>query len=156
MTHVGYVDQQKKASGTRALPLALFAVLVSLFVAAPAFAGDIALNMELRSGSLSLVAPQVAATSGKSLQIPITIADGRGTGAGWTLQLAALKNVTITSITARCAPGSTCTLPRSVGASGATILKVARDSGMGVMQLVITVAPLAHGSAGVPLAFTVS
>ncbi len=40
------------------------------------------------------------------------------------------------------------------GAAG--ILRAARDSGMGVIELVVTVAPLASGSANVPLAFSVS
>jgi hypothetical protein len=63
----------------------------------------------------------------------------------------------VTSITARCAPGSTCTLPRSFGtANGATILHVAPDSGMGVMELVVTVAPLAQSAGAVPLSFSVA
>jgi hypothetical protein len=36
------------------------------------------------------------------------------------------------------------------------LLRAARDSGMGVIQLVVSVAPLRSGSASVPLAFSVS
>ena len=97
------------------------------------------------------------AAPGKAVEVPITVADGRGTGAGWTLQLAAPKGVTVTSITARCAAGSTCTLPRPVGgANGSEILHVARDSGMGVMELVVTVAPLPANAAAAPLSFSVA
>jgi hypothetical protein len=86
--------------------------------------------------------------------VPLTLADARGTGVGWTLKLNASTPVTIESITAHCAPNSTCTLPKAAGAAG--ILQAARDSGMGVIQLVVTVAPLHSGSASVPLAFSVS
>jgi hypothetical protein len=54
----------------------------------------------------------------------------------------------------RCtAPGSTCTLPK---ATGAGILQAAHDTGMGVIQLVVTIAPLRSGSSSVPLAFSVA
>ena len=139
------------------LRLTLTGAVVALLVAAPALAGNVNVTLALNSGALTVKAPQVTAAAGKAIQVPLTIADGRGNGAGWTLLLNSPKNVTITSITARCAPGSTCTLPRSLGgASGATILRVARDSGMGVMQLVVTIAPLAPGAGAVPLAFSVA
>ena len=62
----------------------------------------------------------------------------------------------MTSITARCATGSTCTLPRAVqAASGAIVLQAARDTGMGVIQLVVTFARLSSGPA-MPVTFAVS
>jgi hypothetical protein len=128
--------------------------LWALLVAAPAVAGNIHVGLALQSGGLTLQAPAVRALAGHSVQVPLTLADARGTGAGWTLELDASAPVTITAITARCAAGSTCTLPKAANAAG--ILKAARDSGMGVIQLVVTVAPLASGSASVPLAFTVA
>ena len=123
----------------------------ALLVAGPAMGGNIDVGLALRSGGLTLQGPTLAAVAGRSVQVPLTIADARGTGAGWTLKLSA--PVTITSITVRCAPGSTCTLPK---ATGAGLLQAAHDSGMGVIQLVVTVAPLRSGSSSVPLAFSVA
>ena len=117
-------------------------------------AGNINVGLALHSGGLTLQVPTVRAVAGRSVQVPLTIADARGTGAGWTLELDVSAPVTITGITARCASGSTCTLPKAADAAG--ILQAARDSGMGVIQLVVTVAPLRSGSASVPLAFSVS
>jgi hypothetical protein len=126
----------------------------ALLAAGPAVGGNINVGLALHSGGLSLQAPPARAVSGRSVQVPLTIADARGTGAGWTLGLDVSAPVTITSITAHCAAGSTCTLPRVADTGG--ILQAARDSGMGVIHLVVTVAPLHSGSTGVPLAFSVS
>jgi hypothetical protein len=141
----------------RLLRLALLGSALALAAAAPAFAGNVAVTIELKTGSLTLQAPQLSATAGKSTRVPIVVADGRGNGAGWTLQLSSPKNVAITSITARCAPSSTCTLPRAIGTpNGTAILHVAPDSGMGVMDLVVTVAPLDQSAGAVPLSFSVA
>lgn len=138
------------------LRLSLVGSALALLIAAPAFGGNVAVTLGLKSGSLTLRAPQLSAAAGKAVLVPLTVADGRGSGAGWTLQLSS-KDVAVTSITARCAPGSTCTLPRSIGtASGTTILHVAPDSGMGVIDLVVTVAPLDQGAGAVPLSFSVA
>ncbi|HWB22134.1 MAG TPA: hypothetical protein VG652_04545 [Gaiellaceae bacterium] len=137
--------------------LTLIGSIFALLLAAPAFGSNIVVTLGLKTGGLTLQAPQAAAAAGKTIQVPLTIADARGSGAGWTLHLSSSKSVAITSITARCADGSTCTLPRSIGtASGATILRVAPDSGMGVMDLVVTVAPLAQSAGAVPLSFSVA
>jgi hypothetical protein len=139
------------------LRLALLGSALALVVATPAFAGNVAVTLGLKSGGLTLQAPQLSASAGKSIQVPIVVADGRGSGAGWTLQLSSAKNVAITSITARCAAGSTCTLPRAIGSpNGTAILHVAPDSGMGVMDLVVTVAPLGQSAGDVPLSFSVA
>ena len=62
----------------------------------------------------------------------------------------------MTSITARCAAGSTCTLPRAAqGPKGSVVLQAAHDTGMGVLNLVVTVAALRDGAKPVPVAFTV-
>jgi hypothetical protein len=133
--------------------------LVSLagtaFVAVgPALGGNINVGLALHPGGLSLQAPAVAALAGRSVQVPLTIADARGTGTGWTLRLNVSAPVSITGITARCAAGSTCTLPKATGDGG--ILRAAQDSGMGVIQIVVSVAPLRSGSASVPLTFSVA
>jgi hypothetical protein len=138
------------------------ALLVSVFVAlvmtAPAFGGTIAVTLGLGSGGLSVQAPAAAAARGaQTVQIPVTIADARGTGAGWALKLASPTPVTVTSIIAHCSFGSTCTLPKaSTAPDGQTLLQVAPGTGMGVMQLDVTIAPLGAGKASVPVAFSVS
>lgn len=130
---------------------------LALVAAAPAWAGDVKVTLGFKSGALALSAPSAAASSSGSTQVPVTVADGRGTGAGWTLRVNAARPVRVTSITVRCAAHSTCTLPRAAtGASGAAILRSARDTGMGVMELVVTVAPLDAGTPRTPLAFSVS
>ena len=140
---------------TRGVRRFLLAIpLWALLAAAPAMAGNINVGLALHSGGLTLQGPAVKAVAGRSVQVPLTLADARGTGAGWTLKLDASAPVTITAITARCAAGSTCTLPKTAGTAG--ILNAARDSGMGVIQLVVTVAPLHSGSESVPLAFSVA
>jgi hypothetical protein len=126
----------------------------ALLAAGPAMGGNINVGLALHSGGLSLQVPVLRAVAGHSVQVPLTIADARGTGAGWTLELDVSAPVTITGITAHCAAGSTCTLPKVADAAG--ILQAARDSGMGVIQLLVTVAPLRSGSASVPLAFSIS
>jgi hypothetical protein len=137
----------------KTLLISLFAALV---LTAPAFGGTIAVTMGLNSGNLTLSAPATFATAGEATQIPVTVTDARGTGAGWTLKLASGAPVTVTSITAHCANGSTCTLPTSTASNGTTLLQVATGTGMGVMQLVVTVAPLGAGHTPVPVAFTVA
>ncbi len=137
--------------------LTLLGSTLALLLAAPAFGGDVAVTLGLKTGSLTLRAPSASAAAGKAIQVPLTVADGRGSGAGWTLQLNAQKSVSIMSITARCAADSTCTLPRAIGtANGSAILHVAPDSGMGVIDLVVTVAPLGQSAGAVPLSFSVA
>jgi len=135
----------------------LFSLAAALVMTAPALAGNVTVTVGLDSGGLSLQAPKAVATAGQPVQIPLTVADARGTGAGWTLNLTTPRLVTVTSITARCAPGSTCTLPKITTSSDrVALLRVAQNTGMGVMQLVVTVASLAAGEAPVPLQFNVA
>jgi hypothetical protein len=132
-------------------------LLTALVLAGPAAAGTIVVKLTFVPGKLQVRSAAATATSAAPVQVPVTVADGRGSGAGWTLRLASGRNVTVTSITARCAASSTCTLPRSTESpSGAVLLRAARDSGMGVMNLVITVAALPPGSPPAPLVFTAS
>ena len=128
--------------------------VAALAAAGPALAGNVQVGLGLHGGALSVQAPAATALAGKSVEIPVTVADARGSGAGWTLEVDAPSPVTITGISARCASNSTCTLPRA--AAGGGILHAAADSGMGVIQLVVTVAPLRSGSTSVPLTFRVS
>lgn len=134
--------------------LFLTLAVMGLLAAGPALGSNIQIGLSLNGGALSLKAPAATAVSGHAVQVPLTIADARGTGAGWTLKLDVPATVTITDITARCAPGSTCTLPKPSAGSG--ILHAATNTGMGVMQILVTVAPLRSGSGSVPLAFSVS
>jgi hypothetical protein len=127
-------------------------VLAALLLAAPAGAGTIVVKLTFVPGKLAVKA--APATVAGTTQVPVTIADGRGSGEGWTLRVDAAKPVRVVGIAARCAANSTCTLPTAVStASGAVVLRAARDSGMGVMNLVVT---LASQSGSTPVSFTVS
>ena len=127
-------------------------VLAALFLAAPAGAGTIIVKLTFVPGKLAVkAAPTLVAGT---TQVPVTIADGRGNGNGWTLKVNAANPVRVVGITARCAANSTCTLPTAVSTpSGSIVLRAARDSGMGVMNLVVT---LASDSGSTPVSFTVS
>jgi hypothetical protein len=140
----------------RVLRRTLIVLAIALLTAGPAGAGTIVVKLTFAPGKLVAKSAPAAVSDQGALQVPVTIADGRGNGKGWTLHLAAGRAVTVTSITARCAAGSTCTLPRAAqGPSGSTVLQAAHDTGMGVLNLVVTVAALPHGAKPVPVTFTV-
>lgn len=135
----------------------LIVTVLSLLAAGPAAAGTIVVTLNFASGKLETRAAPAVASSAGAVQVPVTVTDGRGNGKGWTLKVASRHAITVTSITARCAGNSTCTLPTALhGPSGSIVLKVAPGTGMGVMDLMITVAPLPVGSAPTPLAFAAS
>jgi hypothetical protein len=126
--------------------------LAALFLAAPAGAGTIIVKLTFVPGKLAVKAAPTIVTG--TNQVPVTIADGRGNGSGWTLKVNSSSPVRVVGITARCAANSTCTLPTAVNTpSGNIVLRAARDSGMGVMNLVVT---LASQSGATPVSFTVS
>jgi hypothetical protein len=130
----------------------LITVLAALFLAAPAGAGTIIVKLTFVPGKLAVKAPPT--TVAGTTQVPVTIADGRGNGSGWTLKVNSADPVRVVGITARCAANSTCTLPTAASTpSGNIVLRAARDSGMGVMNLVVT---LASQSGSTPVSFTVS
>lgn len=127
-------------------------VLAALFLAAPAGAGTIIVKLTFVPGKLAVKAPPT--TVAGTTQVPVTIADGRGSGDGWTLKVNSHDPVRVVAITARCAANSTCTLPSAVTMpSGNIVLRAARDTGMGVMNLVVTLAPQ---SGSTPVSFSVS
>jgi hypothetical protein len=130
----------------------LITVLAALSLAAPAGAGTIIVKLTFAPGKLAVKA--APATIAGTEQVPVTIADGRGNGNGWTLKVNSASPVRVVGITARCATNSTCTLPTAVSTpSGNVVLRAARDSGMGVMNLVVT---LAADSGSTPVSFSVS
>jgi hypothetical protein len=130
----------------------LISVIAALCLAVPAGAGTIIVKLTFAPGKLAVKA--APATVAGTEQVPVTIADGRGNGNGWTLKVNSSSPVTVVGITARCAANSTCTLPTAVSTpSGNIVLRAARDSGMGVMNLVVT---LAAQSSSTPVSFTVS
>jgi hypothetical protein len=130
----------------------LISLLVALVLAAPAGAGTIIVKLTFVPGKLAV--KSAPGTVSGTRDVPVTIADGRGSGAGWTLKVQAAKPVQIVRITARCAANSTCTLPTAAGTpAGNVVLRAAQDSGMGVMNLVVT---LAATSGSTPVSFTVS
>jgi hypothetical protein len=127
-------------------------VLAALFLAAPAGAGTIIVKLTFVPGKLAV--KSAPTTVAGTAQVPVTIADGRGNGNGWTLKVNSSSPVRVVGITARCAANSTCTLPTAVSTpSGNVVLRAARDSGMGVMNLVVT---LASQSGSTPVSFAVS
>ncbi|MCW2963319.1 MAG: hypothetical protein JWO17_571 [Actinomycetia bacterium] len=127
-------------------------VLAALFLAAPAGAGTIIVKLTFVPGKLAVKAAPT--TVAGTTQVPVTIADGRGSGDGWTLKVNSTNPVRVVGITARCAANSTCTLPTAVTTpSGNIVLRAARDTGMGVMNLVVTLAPQ---SGSTPVSFSVS
>jgi hypothetical protein len=119
----------------------LIVFVIALIAAAPAYAGTIVVKLTFAPGKLSLRSPQ-AVDATRGAQVQLTIGDGRGSGAGWTLH--ASQAVTVSSITARCATNSTCTLPRpATSPSGTVVLTAARGTGMGIVELVVTLRPSA-------------
>ena len=127
-------------------------VLAALFLAAPAGAGTIIVKLTFVPGKLAVKA--VPTTVAGTEQVPVTIADGRGNGSGWTLKVNSASPVRVVGISARCAGNSTCTLPSAVSTpSGNIVLRAAHDSGMGVMNLVVT---LASQSGSTPVSFSIS
>jgi hypothetical protein len=130
--------------------------------AAQGYAGTIVVKLTLVPGTLAARAAPVAVTAAESIRVPVTIADGRGNGRGWTLRVSAERSVTITEISAQCAPNSTCRLPIAATSPagnvvpGNVVLRAARGTGMGVMHLVVTVAALQSGAPATPLSFTIS
>jgi hypothetical protein len=130
----------------------LITVLAALFLAAPAGAGTIIVKLTFAPGKLAVKAAPT--TVAGTAQVPVTIADGRGNGNGWTLKVNSASTVRVVGVTARCAANSTCTLPTAVSTpSGNIVLRAAHDTGMGVMNLVVT---LAADSGSTPVSFTVS
>jgi hypothetical protein len=118
---------------------AFVSLLIALVAASPATAGTIVVKLAFVPGKLSAKAAPVTPAAGRTVQVPVTVADGRGNGKGWTLRASA--PVTVLAITARCASNSTCTLPAAVGTpAGNIVLRAAAGTGMGVMNLVVTLA----------------
>lgn len=127
--------------------------MLALLVAAPAGAGTIVVRLTLAPGKLAVASPPTRAAAGSTVAVRVEIADGRGSGKGWTLRFANATGLTVTGITARCASNSTCTLPRAARApSGATVLEALHDTGMGIVELVVKV----RASAAANVAFSVS
>jgi hypothetical protein len=119
--------------------------VAALALAAPATADTIGVTLGLVSGTLTVRA-QPTAVDGTAV-IAVRVADGRGTGNGWTVRLQTGNGVTVAGITATCAAHSTCTLPTMVGVpSGTTVLRAAQNTGMGVIDLRVTVQTSAQTS----------
>ena len=118
----------------------LIGLLVTLVLAAPASAGSIVVKLGLAPGKLSVASTHPTLPAGGTAAVTVKVSDGRGNGNGWTLRFARTSGLEVTSITARCAAGSTCTLPVPAGApAGATVLQAAHDTGMGIVELVVRV-----------------
>ncbi len=133
--------------------LLLGPMVLALLAAGPASAGTITVSLALTPGTLKVKAAPMTVPTTRQVSLPVTVADGRGHGNGWTLKVAGSANVTVVSITARCAARSTCVLPTSVEKpSGATVLHAAPGTGMGVIRLVVTLSAPARSA----ISFTVA
>ena len=110
-----------------------------LALAGHAAAGTIVVHLTFTPGTLSVQAAPKTLAAGARISVPVRIADARGQGAGWTLRATGPTTVDVVSITASCAAGSTCTLPTAAARpSGLTVLRAAKGTGMGVVDLVVT------------------
>jgi hypothetical protein len=131
----------------------LIASVMALLLAGPAGAGTIIVKLTFVPGKLTLKSPAATIAAGASIQVPVTVADARGNGRGWTLKLTDATDVQIVSITASCAANSTCKLPTAAAAaSGSTVLRATQGTGMGVVNLVVTL----RAASKTTVAFTVS
>src|SRR5258707_13645183 len=86
----------------------LIGSILALVLAGPADAGTIVVKLTFVPGKLSMKAAQTTLSPGSRVSVPLTIADGRGTGNGWTLKVVGSATATVVSITATCAANSTC------------------------------------------------
>lgn len=130
----------------------LIGFCAALLLAGPASAGTIVVTLGLVPGALGLKAAATKVSTAP-VEVPVTIADGRGSGAGWTLKVSSAVPVTVRAITAQCAAGSTCTLPKALhDPTGSVVLQAARGTGMGVLKLVVTLSAARSTS----VSFTVS
>ncbi len=105
------------------------------------------MHLSIASGALKLEAPAATAAAGTST-VRLRLVDARGTGRGWAIRLASRTgSVAVTSVRVACAPGSTCTLPRTavsypvaVDASRpAAVLDALARTGMGAFDVTLTV-----------------
>jgi hypothetical protein len=136
------------ASMRRVLRTTIALLAVALVAAVPAGAKRIVVRVSLAPGKLRIAAAPTVVPAGAQRAISVRVADARGSGRGWTLRLVRAGGLTVTSITARCAAGSTCTLPRALAApKSTTVLQAARGTGMGIVDLVVTVRAVARTTA---------
>ena len=132
---------------------ALIVPLVLLLTAAPVGAGTIVVKLGLTPGNLSVASAPVKAAAGSTVRVAVKVADGRGNGKGWTLRFAGATGLQVVGITATCAAHSTSTLPRlAAGPGGSRVLEAAHGTGMGVVDLVVTV----RASAASRISFSVA
>jgi hypothetical protein len=125
----------------------LFSLLAAGMVLAlpvTAAAENVPVHLSLASGSLSARIQRETVSS-----VRLRVVDARGTGAGWKLRVAPRSGrLVVTSVRVSCAAGSTCTLPRTAvsypvaldSAQRATVLDAAPRTGMGAIEVELTVA----------------
>lgn len=135
-----WLDGQREARIGLVLRRALILPFVLLLTAAPAGAGTIVVKLGLTPGKLTVASAPVKAAAGSTVRVAVRVADGRGSGKGWTLRFAHGSGLQVVGITVACAARSTCTLPQlAAGPDGSRVLQAARGTGMGVVDLVVTV-----------------
>jgi len=132
------------------------AVLAALILAAGAAADDVVVPLTVWPGMLSL-APATALA--RSAQVGVTVVDARGNGAGWQLLARAAvsggSRSVVQGVKSRCAPRSTCTLPRTTirypvvlsPLRPTLVYRAEARTGMGAIALTLKLAGPGLGSA---------
>ena len=72
----------------RVLRRSLIVLAITLLTAGPAGAGTIFVKLTFARGKLVAKSAASSATADGPVQVPVTVADGRGSGKGWMLRLA--------------------------------------------------------------------
>src|SRR4051812_25859557 len=125
--HARVLEWRDRRAGTtmrRVLWRGLLSARAAPLLAAPPGARTIVVKLSFVPGKLAVKAPPASVAG--TVQVPVTIADGRGNGAGWTLKVGSSVPVRVVAVTARCAANSTCTLPAAASArSGNVVLRAA-------------------------------
>jgi hypothetical protein len=138
----------------RTLPFLVFVLLA----AGPASADPPRVHLTVTPGDLSVAARPATVTSSSAVSVRVVVVDATGSGRGWTLRAVAARPVSVASVVGRCMPRSTCTLPRpaEAAAGGGVVLRAARGTGMGRIELTVTIAALPPGSPPTAVGFSVS
>jgi hypothetical protein len=137
----------------RTLPFLVFVLLA----AGPASADPPRVHLTVTPGDLSVTARPATATSSSAVGVRVVVVDATGSGRGWTLRAVAARPVRVVTVIGRCMPRSTCALPRPAeAAEGGVVLRAARGTGMGQIELTVTIGALPHGSPPTAVGFRVS
>jgi hypothetical protein len=138
----------------------VLAAAAALAAPASAVAEKLPVQLSIAGGALSVKSRDGSAAAGTDA-VRLRLIDARGTGAGWTLRLAARTGrLVVTGVRVACAAGSTCTLPKTAlsypltldAARPLAVLDAGSRTGMGAIDVTLTVA----NASGKPLGLAFS